>query len=86
MKITLTQSGIVSNVSCVFTNAVATNDFEDITNVNFYGNVSASDVSTIISIPANTILNITSLGGLNTTNGLYVDIGACSSVEVEYQI
>ena len=83
MKITLTQSGIVSNVSCVFLNAKATNDSTNTTNVCFYGNVSAEGIHSIIEIPSNLIVDIQTLGGLDTNNGLYVDIGNCSSVEVE---
>lgn len=83
MKITLTQSGIVSNVSCVFQNALATNNSAENTAISFYGNITPSGNCSIVTANENSTSNISSLGGLDTTNGLYVDIGNCSSVEVE---
>ena len=85
MKITLTQSGLVSDVPCAFLNAIATNNSDD-TAVIFYNSTSSDGNAASLGVPANSVANIKSLGGLVLDVGLYVDIGGCFSVEVEYEV
>lgn len=83
MKIILTESGVVSNISCTFIKAIATNNSTNETYVLFFDGISENNTNIKIQVLPNSIFDITTLGGLVTNNGLYVNIGECNSVEIE---
>lgn len=84
MQIILTESNVAFSAGGVFVSAQAKNETEQTTILKFCNGTSLNDDCVVVDAqPGESTL--TSLGGLPTNNGLYVDIGACSSVTVEFQ-